>query len=382
MNPSSRNSQPLRLSLVVGTRPEAIKLLPVWREASRHPERFVVRLINSGQHGTILDDHFAEFEARPDVDFKLMRPQQSPAALLARSLQALDAEFDAHPADLVMVQGDTTTALAGALAASFRRLPVAHVEAGLRSFDRAHPWPEEDNRVLVSRITDLHFPPTSGARDNLVREGISKEACLVTGNTAIDHLLWMRARQREEEAKVELQSASGHADTRHLLLTCHRRESFGSPLESICKGVLAVLDRFPDTHLTCTLHPNPRAHGPIQEALGDHPRTTLLPAQDYASFVALMARSYLILSDSGGVQEEAPSLGSPVLVLRQTTERPEAVESGCAELVGTDAKTILQRASRLLEDPAAHAAMAEVRNPFGDGHASERILDHVWRSLK
>lgn len=363
----------LRLSLIAGTRPEAIKLLPLWLEAKARPEEFTVRWINSGQHGPMLDALMIELGITMDADLKLMRSGQTPSDLLSRALPALDAELEAHPADLVIVQGDTTTTLAGALAASYRRIPVAHVEAGLRSFDRAHPWPEEDNRVLVSRITDLHFPPTVGARDNLLREGIDPSRCLVTGNTAIDTLLWMRERQDAEQTQAD--------GIRHLLLTCHRRESFGAPLRAIGQGVADLLEAFPDTHLTCALHPNPEAHRPIEETLGGHPRVTLLEAPGYSDFVALMARSHLILSDSGGVQEEAPSLGRPVLVLRRTTERPEAVEAGCAELVGTDREFLVQRASRLLADEEAYTAMAQARNPFGDGQAATRILDRIRRSL-
>lgn len=370
--------EPLRLDLIFGTRPEAIKLLPVLLEAQRRPEEFAVRTINSGQHGPVLDALLEEFGVQPNVDLKLMRPEQTPSALLARALTALDTEFGNQPADVVVVQGDTTTTLAGALAASFRRIPVAHVEAGLRSFDRAHPWPEEDNRVLVGRVTDLHFPPTAGARDNLLREGVREEACLISGNTAIDALLWMR--ERQEAARSEY--GSSDPPGRHLLLTCHRRESFGAPLASICAGILRLLEAFPDTHLTCPLHPNPQAHGPIRAALDDHPRVQLVEAQGYGAFVDLMARSHLILSDSGGVQEEAPSLGRPVLVLRQTTERPEAVEAGCAELVGTDADYLFQRASRLLADEEAYNSMAQTHNPFGDGQAAMRILDRISASLQ
>ncbi|MGB0952347.1 MAG: non-hydrolyzing UDP-N-acetylglucosamine 2-epimerase [Planctomycetota bacterium] len=370
--PEATTTAPLHLMVVVGTRPEAIKLLPVILEARRRPEAVQVTIVSTGQHREMLDAVFQHFDVRPDVDLALMKPGQQPGEVLVAAMQALDAVMDTHRPDVVMVQGDTTTALAGALAASFRRLRVAHVEAGLRSHDRAFPWPEEDNRRLIAQVTDVHFPPTEGAKANLLAEGVAPEACVVTGNTGIDALL-------QTLTRFPVEASSKDADTRQLLLTCHRRESFGPPMESICDAVLRLLEEHPELHCTCPVHPNPAVRAVLETRLGSHPRIRLTAPLDYVRFVQAMAQSDLILSDSGGVQEEAPSLGSPVLVLRNVTERPEAVDAGVAQLVGTDAERIYQAATHLLNDAEAYAAMARTANPFGDGKASARILDTLTR---
>lgn len=362
----------LHMMVVVGTRPEAIKLLPVILEARKRPESVRLTVVSTGQHREMLDAVFQHFDVRPEVDLALMKPGQQPGEVLTAAMQALDAVLDTHQPDIVIVQGDTTTALAGALAASFRRIRVAHVEAGLRSHDRAFPWPEEDNRRLIAQVTDYHFPPTAGAKGNLLAEGVAPEACVVTGNTGIDALLTTLER-------FPVAAPTDATPTRRLLLTCHRRESFGAPMESICDAILRLLDSFDDLQCTCPVHPNPAVRTLLEQRLGGHARITLTPPLDYVPFLQAMAQSDLILSDSGGVQEEAPSLGSPVLVLRDVTERPEAVAAGVARLVGTDAERIYEEASRLLTDAEAYAEMARTANPFGDGKASARILDTLTR---
>ena len=364
-------SPPRRLLCVVGTRPEAIKMAPVIQALRREPWA-VVRVLATAQHREMLDQVLGLFGVRPDVDLDLMRPNQALADLTARMLEGVDRVLAEEEPQAVLAQGDTTTVLTTALACFYRRIPFGHVEAGLRTGDLAYPFPEEMNRTLAGRLARWHFAPTESARANLLREGIEPGAIHVTGNTVIDALLQMAA--RDEGPGLELPESQ-----RLLLVTAHRRENFGAPLQQICRALRALAEANPDVHVLYPVHLNPNVSGTVYPALGSHPRITLCPPLDYLPFVAAMKRSHLILSDSGGVQEEAPALGKPVLVLRAETERPEAVAAGVVKLVGTDEATIVAEAQRLLDDQGAYRAMARGISPYGDGHAAERIVE-VLRS--
>ena len=359
--------RPLRLAVVMGTRPEAVKLAPVVMAALERPHQFAVEVVSTGQHREMLDSMLNWFGLKPAVSLNIMRANQDLAHITTASLTGIHDHFTLNRPDWVIVQGDTTTTFAGALAAFYHRIPVAHVEAGLRTHDRYSPFPEELNRVMTGHIATRHFAPTTGSRDNLLREGISPDAIEVTGNTGIDALLWTHK-------KLKQTSVIGQAAGRNILVTAHRRENQGEPMKAICAAVLTLLDRHPDVTVTFPMHMSPRVREVVVPTLGQHPRVTLTEPMDYADFVAAMARATLILTDSGGVQEEAPSLGVPVLVLRESTERPEAMQAGTAQLVGADASRIVEAATALLTDQHAYERMAKAVNPYGDGHAAERIL--------
>ena len=333
-----------------------------------------VRVLATAQHRQMLDQALAPFGIAPDVDLDLMRPDQALADLTARMLTALDASLGREPADVVLAEGDTTTVLATGLACFYRRIPFGHVEAGLRTGDLANPFPEEMNRTVASRLARFHFAPTAAARGNLLREGIADADIHVTGNTVIDALLLMAARDAPIGPALD-------ATRRLVLVTAHRRESFGAPLRAAFGALRALADRNPDVQVLYPVHPNPSVAGPAHEILGGHPRIVLCAPLDYAPFVSAMKRAFLIVTDSGGVQEEAPALGKPVLVLRDETERPEAVAEGVVRLVGTAPEKILAEAQRLLDDPQAYAAMARGVSPYGDGHAADRIMDVLRRAL-
>ena len=357
-----------RLMIVMGTRPEAVKLAPVVLEARRR-DAFEVSIVRTSQHREMLDQVLRSFELRADLDLDIMRPDQDLVHVTTEGLSKLHGAIARLEPDWVVVQGDTTTTFAGALAAFYQRVRVVHVEAGLRTRDKHQPFPEEINRCLASRLSDLHCAPTPGARENLLREAIAPERIVVTGNTAIDALLITLKRARASAAEP------GAGPT--LLVTAHRRENHGAPLERICEAILALLERHPPLRVQFPVHLSPRVRSIVWPRLSNHPRVTLSEPLDYTAFVLAMDRAHLILSDSGGVQEEAPALGKPVLVLRETTERPEALNAGCARLVGTDPRLIVRECSRLLEDPAHYAEMSRAANPFGDGRAAERILDAI-----
>ena len=358
----------LKVCLAVGTRPEAIKLAPVIQFLEGQPG-VEHRLLATGQHRLLLDQVLELFDIRPARDFGVMQADQNLGALTARVLNEIEQDLLANQPNWVVVQGDTTTALAAALAAYYQRIPVAHVEAGLRTRDRFNPFPEEINRRFVDHLADLHFAPTERARQNLLQEGLNPATIHVTGNTGIDALL--------EIARRNGNLASGLADgdgQRLLLVTAHRRESFGQDLLNICDALRTLVRRNPDVRVVYVVHPNPNVTFPVRRELGGLTRVELMAPLDYAQFVRLMTRSYLILTDSGGIQEEAPSLGKPVLVMRARTERVEAIEAGTAKLVGTDPVTIVKETERLLHDPEAYVRMTQLRNPYGDGHAAERIV--------
>jgi UDP-N-acetylglucosamine 2-epimerase (non-hydrolysing) len=362
------------IMVVFGTRPEAIKLLPVI-DALRS-RGVPMRICVTAQHRELLDQALGE-DIRPDVDLDLMRPGQSVGRLTGRMIAALDRVFAAEAPERVIVQGDTATAVAAAQAAYYRGIPVAHVEAGLRTGNPLAPHPEEGNRRMIAAIADLHFAPTAAAAQALRKEGIPATGIFLTGNTVVDALLAMRARLASEPALAGpalpvLEHCGGR---RLLLVTCHRRESFGAARE-IAAALRALAGR-PDVLIALPLHPNPAIRGPLQRELTGAPNIMLLDPLGFAPFVALLSAAHIVLTDSGGVQEEAPVLGVPVLVLRDRTERPEGVAAGTARLVGTRAQRIVAEACRLLDNPAAHARMARAHSPYGDGQAAERIADII-----
>jgi UDP-N-acetylglucosamine 2-epimerase (non-hydrolysing) len=360
----------IKVLSVVGTRPEAIKMAPVIRALRRRPGRVDCRVCVTAQHRRLLDQVLHLFGIAPDYDLDVMAEDQSPTQVAAAVLARLEPILRAERPDWVLVQGDTTTVLAASIAAFFARARVAHVEAGLRTHDRWQPFPEEMNRRVASVVADLHLAPTDWARDNLLREGVPGECIRVTGNPVIDALQWA--------ASLPYDPAGGPLgaiprDGRLLLVTAHRRENFGRPLEEICRALVDLVAAEGDLHVVYPVHPNPTVQGTVTRLLAGQSGITLTPPLSYLALVNLLKRACLVLTDSGGIQEEAPGLGKPVLVLREVTERPEAVAAGTVQVVGTDRGRIVAAARRLLDDPAAYAAMARAVNPYGDGQAAERI---------
>ena len=369
------NERPLlRILVIFGTRPEAIKMAPVVRALQARPEAFAVRTCATAQHREMLDQVLDLFGIVPDVDLDLMQRGQSLSDLGARVLAGLDPVFVAERPDWVLVQGDTTTVAMAALAAQHRQVRVGHVEAGLRTGDRRNPFPEEMNRVVADHVSDLCFAPTETARRNLLREGIPDALIRVTGNTVIDALLTVVGGAWPREPNSPL--ADLPADRQWLLVTAHRRENFGRPLKNICQALKRISEERGDqVHIVYPVHRNPQVWQPVHETLAGLSGVTLLPPVDYGTLICLMRRCWLVLTDSGGLQEEAPSLDKPVLVLRETTERPEAEAVGATRVVGTDPQRIVAETYRLLDDSAAYTRMASAPNPYGDGHAAERIAD-------
>ncbi len=367
----------LKVLFVFGTRPEAIKLAPVLLYLRSLPERFSARVCVTAQHREMLDQALSVFGIAPDYDLNLMRAGQTLSQVTARALEALEPVIRAERPDMVLVQGDTTTTLAGALAAFYQNVPVGHVEAGLRTGDMTQPFPEEMNRVVAGRLSSLHFAPTTGAAANLRAEGVPDGGIFVTGNTGIDAVLYVR--DAIEAGRLRGFDVPPAAASRNLIaVTAHRRESFGEGLEGICRA-LARLAARDDVHIVLPVHRNPNVLDVVTRHLGGVPNVTLLEPLGYVPFVDLMRRAYLLITDSGGVQEEGPSFGKPVLVMREKTERPEAVEAGTSMLVGTDEDRIYGAAERLLEDRGEYARMARAGNPYGDGRASERIAAALAR---
>jgi len=365
---------------IFGTRPEAIKLCPLLLKLRSFPGLYAPKVCVTGQHRGMLDQVLAAFAVTPDYDLNVMTPGQTLFQSTARMIQALERPFAESKPDLAVVQGDTTTTLCGALAAFYSGVPVAHVEAGLRTGDLRQPFPEELNRVLTARMTALHFAATSAAADNLRREGIS-ENVWVTGNTGIDAVLAIR--DRLERGQLAAPDAGyDRPGKRLILVTAHRRESFGEGFERICQALAKIAGRN-DVHVVYPVHPNPNVQTIVNARLRGHPNITLTEPMDYVPFVDLMRRSHLLLTDSGGIQEEGPSLGKPVLVLREKTERPEAVEAGTVKLVGTDMDRIVRETTNLLDCPDEYSRMSRIHNPYGDGHASGRIeaaLQDYWKT--
>lgn len=363
-------TSPLRVCMILGTRPEAIKLAPVIQYFRQDPA-FETQVVLTGQHREMVAQVMQLFDIEADHDLAIMQHGQTLTDITQRSLRGLEDLFKTLQPQIVLVQGDTTTAFAAALAAFYQQIPVGHVEAGLRTDSIYNPYPEEANRRLISQITQLHFAPTSLSVENLERSGVLGKI-YNTGNTVIDALL--NVAERQPKCPVD---GLDWGKYRVILSTVHRRENWGEPLQDIAKGFLSVLEQVPDAALLLPLHRNPTVREPLQAMLGTHPRVFLTEPLDYSELVGAIQRCYLLLTDSGGLQEEAPSLGKPVLVLRETTERPEAVMAGTARLIGTEPVAILREAGKLFEQPLAYEKMATAINPFGDGHASERIAQAV-----
>ena len=364
-----------RILIVFGTRPEAIKMAPIV-EAIKSSTFFEVRVCVTGQHREMLDQVLQLFKMEPDYDLNLMRPQQTLTGLTQNVLGGLEGVFQSWRPDMLLVHGDTTTTLGASLAAYYQRIPVGHVEAGLRTGNIYSPWPEEINRRLVASIAELHFAPTETSRQNLLRENVPSERISVTGNTVIDALFEVSA---IIESDPYLESSLGErfpyldAQRKILLVTGHRRENFGSGFESICHG-LAQLSARADVQIVYPVHLNPNVREPVSRILGDIKNVHLIEPQDYLPFVYLMKRAALILTDSGGIQEEAPSLGKPVLVMRDNTERPEAVKAGTVKLVGTNTLALVENVTALLDSSELYQRMAEAINPYGDGQAARRVV--------
>lgn len=364
----------------MGTRPEGIKLCPLIRHMrGAHHSALEVKVCITAQHRNMLDQVLETFDVRPDYDLDLMSAGQTLSQLTARVLTALDPVLAGESFDMVIVQGDTTTTMAGALAAFHRHIAVAHVEAGLRTGNRDQPFPEEMNRLVTARLTTLHFAPTEAARRNLLAEGIPDAAIEVTGNSGIDAVLYV-AGALEQGRLPSRPWPWLDAAKKLIVVTAHRRESFGDGIQRICDALIEIAARG-DVEVVYPVHRNPNIVDPVTQRLAANPGVHLLEPLDYISFVDLMRRCRLLLTDSGGIQEEAPSLGKPVLVMRESTERPEAVTAGTVKLVGTDPRRIVREASRLLEDDAEYTRMSRIHNPYGDGHACERISGAIVRHL-
>ena len=369
----------LRILTVFGTRPEAIKLAPLIAELGRQPG-ILSKVCVTAQHREMLDQVLGLFGIVPDYDLNLMRKDQTLPKLAAAILNALAPIFESERPDWVVVQGDTTTAAIAALGAFYLRSKVAHVEAGLRSHDKWHPFPEEINRRVAGVVADMHFAPTEESRQNLLREGVPESCVTVTGNTIIDALHQIQALPWDPStlsAEIRILESCG---ARLILVTAHRRENFGEPIAQICSALRTLALRYPDIRIVYTVHKNPNVWEPVHRLLGGIPNISLIPPLDYLTLVHLMMRSYIVMTDSGGIQEEAPALGVPALVLRDVTERPEGVASGNVKLVGCHAHRIVSEAARLLDDPAEHLRMARAVNPYGDGHAAERIAAALGKS--
>lgn len=360
---------------VFGTRPEAIKLASVIKELESKKEFFHSIVVVTAQHREMLDQILDLFQITPDYDLNIMQPNQSLFDVTNRILVGLEAILKKEKPDILLVQGDTTTTFVAALSAFYLKIPVGHIEAGLRTFDKFHPFPEEMNRRITSSLADLNFVPTKITKGNLLKEGFNEENIFITGNTVIDALL----------ATTEKDYSFIHPILRHIdfenhrivLVTAHRRESWGDPLRNICQAIQAIVAKHQEVEIVFSVHLNPRVREIVHSILGGDNRIHLINPLDYQPFVHLMKKSYLILTDSGGIQEEAPSLGKPVLVLRETTERPEAIEAGTAKLVGRDADKIYRTTQLLLTDESTYNQMARVHNPYGDGKASQRIINII-----
>lgn len=361
----------MRLLFFFGTRPEAIKMAPLIREFQGFPDSFEVRVCVSAQHREMLDQVLDFFEIRPDFDLDIMRPGQDLFDITIDALSGIRKVLSTYKPDWIIVQGDTSTTFAGALAAFYEKVKVAHIEAGLRSFNRLAPYPEETNRVLTTHLSDLHFAPTQGARDNLLKEAVPGDRIFVTGNTSIDALLLCLKKVSQKGKEDYASLGAVDFSKRIILVTGHRRESFGRPFEDICHALKSIAGKG-DVEVVYPVHLNPNVRTPVFGILKDVPNVHLIEPLDYPSFVWLMDRSHIILTDSGGVQEEAPSLGKPVLVMRDVTERTEGIEAGTARLVGTDRDVIVKETVKLLNEKDEYEKMSKAVNPYGDGTASLR----------
>lgn len=367
----------IRVLSIIGTRPEAIKVIPVIRELTSHPGVFSSKLCITAQHRQMLDQVLSLFGVTPDHDLNIMRPAQSLTDITTAVMQGLVPILEAERPDWVLVQGDTTTTIAASLAAFYAHIPIGHIEAGLRTFDKYRPFPEEINRRLTSVLADVHFAPTAWAAGNLYREGVPEERVVITGNTVIDALQHVASMSFDPTGTPLAGLPIGRK--RIILVTTHRRENFGAGLEAVYAGLRTLADRYDDIHFAFPVHLNPNVREPVQRFLGDARNVTLLPPLDYLPMVWLMKHCHLVITDSGGLQEEAPGLGKPVLVLRETTERPEGVEAGTVKLVGTDRDILVEWGTRLLDDQDLYQRMSQATNPYGSGDAAThiaRVLSH------
>ncbi|MCM0083603.1 UDP-N-acetylglucosamine 2-epimerase (non-hydrolyzing) [Geomonas sp. Red32] len=374
----------LKVLFVFGTRPEAIKMAPVIKELQNHPGKFKTIVCVTAQHRQMLDQVLSLFKIEPDYDLNIMKPGQDLFDITCNVLQGLKPVLEKERPDIMLVHGDTSTTMAASIAAYYTRTRLGHVEAGLRTHDKFAPFPEEMNRRVAGALTDIHFAPTTASRGNLLREGTSEEAIVVTGNTVVDALLSVSAMINQDASLTDTfaqRFSFLDSGKRLILVTGHRRENFGEGFESICRGLARIARQNPDVEILYPMHLNPNVQEPVKRILGgaDLGNVHLIEPADYLPFVYLMNRSYLIITDSGGVQEEAPSLGKPVLVMRDTTERPEAVAAGTVLLVGTNEKLIVDETQRLLDDPEAYRTMSMAHNPYGDGQASLRIREALER---
>jgi UDP-N-acetylglucosamine 2-epimerase (non-hydrolysing) len=364
----------IKVAVIFGTRPEAVKMAPVIMELKKHNE-IETRVFVTGQHREMLDQVNKLFDITPDRDLKLMKPEQTLTHITTASLEGLEKVFTEDRPDLVLVQGDTTTSFASALAAFYQKIAVGHIEAGLRTDNKYDPFPEEMNRRMITVLGDLNFAPTPLAVENLIKNGIEKDRIFMTGNTVIDALLYI-AERSDEMMPGEINSQI-LPDKRVLLVESHRRENLGKPMEQICRALRRIINDFPDTQIVFPVHRNPKVRETVFSILQGHERITLLEPVDYPVLVGLMKKSYMVLTDSGGIQEEAPSLGKPVLVMRRTTERPEGIDAGTAKLVGVEEEVIYREAYELLKNQETYNRMARAVNPYGDGQAARRTVESV-----
>ena len=365
----------MKILVIAGTRPEAIKVAPIVRELKKYPEIETV-LCNSGQHKQMIEETFADFQLVPDISLDIMSPNQTLASLSAKLFTAVDQVLNEYAPDWVVIQGDTTTVMVSAMCAFYKNIKIAHVEAGLRSFNKKAPFPEETNREIVTRVADLHFAPTRSAYANLIREGIDPDNAFITGNTVIDALLWVRDFLKDKPQYLnESVKKAINEGKRIILITGHRRENFGRGFEEICMAINELAVHYTDCLFVYPVHLNPNVQTPVRKYLSSQSNILLLPPQSYLHFQSLLNSSYLVLTDSGGIQEEAPALGKPVLVMRDVTERPEGIKTGCAKLVGARADSIIEGVSELLDNDEVYAQMAKAQNPYGHGHSAERIVN-------
>lgn len=371
-----------KVLVFVGTRPEAIKMAPVYKELKLR-KGFNPILVSSGQHKEMLAQALTSFDLAPDIDLKVMTSGQSLSGMSARLFEAIDGLLEKEEPDCILVQGDTTTVQVASLVAFYRRIPVGHVEAGLRSHNIYSPFPEELNRKITGLVATWHFAPTSLSKNNLLSEGIPEDKILVSGNTVIDSLKWMCAKLEKEPPKLPLEIEDAISQNRRIILvTAHRRESFGDGFEHICAAIEKLSAAFPEDRIVYPLHLNPNVRKVVFAHLNNHKGIILIDPLDYETFVYLVNKSYLVLTDSGGIQEEAPSLGKPVLVMRDVTERPEGVEAGVNLLVGTDASRIFSTANKFLVDLKEHARIVAIPSPFGDGTASKQIVNFLEKHIR
>lgn len=363
------------LLFIFGTRPEAVKMAPLIKECEKYPKDFKVKIAVTGQHREMLDQVLQFFNIKPDYDLNLMKPNQTLFDVTADALRGMEKILDEVKPDLIIVQGDTTTVFTGALAAFYKQIPIAHLEAGLRSGDKYSPFPEEMNRILTGHIADYHWAPTEKAKQNLLAEGIKEEKIFVVQNTVIDALfLALELLKKEGDSKYKEFFKDIDFNKKVVLITAHRRESFGEPFENICNAIKELSAKYPDVEFVYPVHLNPNVREVVYRILSNISNVHLIEPLEYPYMVWMMNKSYMVLTDSGGVQEEAPSLGKPVLVLRDVTERQEGIDAGTAKLVGTDKDLIIKETSNLLENQKEYKKMAHAVNPYGDGNASKRIV--------